>query len=172
MSLPTVELIDVYDGQGLHPAALDILHQVLLERTPEQNISHRGTPTFEQHRQFVTRRPYRAWYLVMAPEQTRAFVGAVYATSRNELGVFILQAWQKRGYGPAALTEFMRRHQPLDRITGKRRDCWLANIAPGNARSKSLFERLGFRKVQETYALITTEEEPRGKSQTSTPTPA
>ena len=40
------------------------LYELLAERDPVANISHREMPTFDQHRKFVDSRPYKAWYLI------------------------------------------------------------------------------------------------------------
>jgi hypothetical protein len=53
-----IRLVDVYDPTGpggIRGGALEWLYELIQEREPEVNISHRDMPTFEQHRQFVTR---------------------------------------------------------------------------------------------------------------------
>ena len=64
-----------------------------------------------------------------------------------------MQAWRGHGIGPAAITELVKMHQPLEAIPGERSGHWLANIAPANEHSKHVFQKLGFKKVQETYQL-------------------
>ena len=54
-----VKLLDIYQGSGIRTGALEFLYELMRERDPEISISHSTLPTFEQHRQFVTRRPYR-----------------------------------------------------------------------------------------------------------------
>lgn len=159
-----IKLIDVYEGQGIRAGALEFLYELMKERDPEINISHSTLPTFEQHRQFVTRRPYRCWYLIEqpAPCPPSLWAGYASATHSNEIGVVLVKKARGLGIGPAAVRQLMQHHQPLPADPGVRNGHWLANIAPGNEHSIHVFERLGFRKISETYAL--TEEEPHGNA--------
>lgn len=130
-----MKLRDVHET----PGAVAVLWRLLEERPAVANISHRGMPTREQHEAFIASRPYKAWYLI---EDAGRKVGAVYLTKNDEIGVFVLQGHQRRGYAKAAVTELMRRHP---------RGRYLANIAPANDRSAFLFGGLGFEHIQDTY---------------------
>ena len=123
-----MRLIDVYDEYEL---ATVVLFQLLRERTPEESISHKAMPTFEQHCAFVASRPYLAWYLAEADGYVR---GAVYLSKQREIGAAIHKAQRGHGYGLDAVGELMRLHP------GR----FLANIAPGNDASLALFRKLGF----------------------------
>lgn len=131
-----MRLVDVYTQAD----ALEILYELLKERPVEANISHRALPTFEQHRQFVTRRPYEAWYLIEEGEST---VGATYLTKAREVGIFIFLAHQRKSYAAAGITMLREKHP--GRL--------LANVAPGNQTSHALFLKLGGRVIQHTYEL-------------------
>lgn len=168
-----IKLLDLYQAGQIRPGALEFLYELMQERDPEINISHRELPSFEQHRGFVTRRPYRFWYLLAAdPQPPRddgfggqiafepVWVGYISATEANEIGVVLRKLYRGRGYGPAAIQQFMQWHRPNPPAESSRNGYWLANIAPGNEHSKHVFEKLGFRKIQETFAL---EEEPHGQ---------
>lgn len=157
-----ITLVDVYTGTGIRDHALEFLYLLLQQREPAHNISHRALPTFEQHRQFVTRRPYAHWYLIEADRSIPPWVGMIYLTQQNEIGVFITKTAHGLGIGPAAVQALMAAHptQPLSHAADTYRP-WLANIAPANERSKRMFERLGFRKISETYAYF--QEEHDGK---------
>lgn len=166
-------LVDLYEGTGIRAGALEFLYELMQEREPEVNISHLELPSFEQHRGFVTRRPYRFWYLLAAAAQAPrddgfggqialepVWVGYISATQANEIGVVLRKLYRGRGYGPAAIQQLMQMHRPNPPAKSTRNGHWLANIAPGNEHSKHVFEKLGFRKIQETYAF---EEEPDAK---------
>lgn len=168
-----MKLIDIYEGAGIRAGALEFLYELMKERDPEINISHRELPSFEQHRGFVTRRPYRFWYLIEVPAQAPreglfgvpiffepTWVGYISATQANEIGVVLYKLYRGRGYGPAAIQQLMQWHHPNPPAESSRNGHWLANIAPQNEHSKRVFHKLGFRKIQETYAL---EEEPHGQ---------
>jgi len=146
-----LRLTDVYDvGPSL---AGRILYELLQERPPEANISHRQMPSYEAHKAFVASRPYKAWYLIEDRPETyeAAFfelqrlerVGSVALTRANEVAVAIFATHQRKGYAFRAVTLLRERHPgPL-----------LANVAPGNTRSHALFLKLGARVIQHTYQL-------------------
>lgn len=159
-----LELLDLYQGQSVRAGAMEFLYDLMKERDPEINISHSTLPTFEQHRQFVTRRPYRFWYLIGQPVSTAragedVWIGYISATHNNEIGIVIRKPYRSRGYGPAAILKFMAVHRPLPAVPAERSGYWLANIAPENTHSQHMFGRLGFTKIQSTYARL--EEESR-----------
>lgn len=137
-----IQLIDVY----AYPGAVEILYNLLAEREPHQNISHKQMPTPEQHAAFVEKRPYQAWYLIAIGSDADAasrIVGATYLTDRREVGIFIFRADRKNGYGEKALKALREKHLgPL-----------FANIAPSNAASMAFFKKQGFLPIQLTFKL-------------------
>jgi RimJ/RimL family protein N-acetyltransferase len=136
----SLKLVSIY---RLPRRAPRLLYTLLQEREPRANISHRVMPNWKQHCKFIARRPYAAWYLI---KLRKDYVGAIYLTSMNEIGIAVLKQWRKRGVGPAALRLLMRKH-------GRRR--YLANINPRNEESIRLFRRIGFRIIQQTCELPT-----------------
>jgi GNAT superfamily N-acetyltransferase len=134
-----MKFVSVYDRKD----AADILFALLKERDPVANISHVTMPTWEQHCAFIASRPYKEWHLIEAGNDT---VGACYVSKQNEIGIFIFAQHQGKGYGRAAVRKVLDAH-PGERM--------LANVAPLNDRSRAMFEGLGFRHVQNTFALTT-----------------
>jgi RimJ/RimL family protein N-acetyltransferase len=133
---PPLTLVSVYRLPKLAPR---LLYRLLEEREPHVNVSHRAMPSWTQHRKFIARRPYTAWYLIKSRGD---YVGAIYLTAMNEIGISILSPWRGFGFGPCAIQLLMSKH-------GHRR--YLANINPRNEEWIRMFRRLGFRIVQETY---------------------
>lgn len=123
-----------------HPDHLKILWDLLAERTPEQSISHKGMPTWEDHVAFVGSPPYTAWYLI---DMDGFVVGSTYLTHSFEIGISVFHNCRRIGIGSSAVKELMRLHGP-------RR--YLANINPANEASKRMWAKLGFTKIQETYS--------------------
>jgi RimJ/RimL family protein N-acetyltransferase len=143
-----MKLVDVYTDRE---KSMVFLYELIKERMTEPEVNISATmPTWQQHRQFVCRKPYRCWYLI---EVDGAFVGYVSATANNEIGIVIAKASRGKGYGPMAIKELMRMHDPLPAIPSKRSGKWLANINPKNERSIGMFTSLGFKHLQNTYAL-------------------
>jgi RimJ/RimL family protein N-acetyltransferase len=132
-----VNLIDVHSRED---EAIDILYQLLAERTPAESISHRSMPSFAQHCTFVRGRPYLAWYLV---EDDGEIVGATYLSHQREIGIGIFRVHRRQGCARRAIQLLMERHP------GR----FLANINPVNQKSIELFASFGFTHLQNTYSL-------------------
>jgi RimJ/RimL family protein N-acetyltransferase len=134
-----MRLVDVYNEQTTTRPKAKFLYELLKERDPSVNISHRKMPSFEDHVAFVDSRPYSEWFIIFVMERP---VGSIYLSKQNEIGVFIAKSEQGRGYGKSAVRLLM------DINPSKR---FLANVAPGNTRSMAMFERLGFELIQLTF---------------------
>ena len=132
-----MRLISVYHSKE----ALEILYRLLQERKPEQNISHKEMPTWDQHVSFVQSVPYKAWYLIQ--NEANEFVGSTYLSKQNEIGIFIFDEYQSLGYGKDVVEILMSQHAGP----------YLANINPNNSRSIQFFRRMGFSLIQHTYAF-------------------
>ncbi len=133
-----MRLIDIYtEGESV-----DLLWKLLAEREPHQSISHKKMPTPAEHHAFVESRPYLHWYLIDAGD----FVGAVYLSKQREIGVGVLRRYRGNGYGRNAILALMEKHPGP----------FLANVNPVNGDSIRLFAGLGFKLLQQTYALEAT----------------
>lgn len=146
-----IKLTNVYQNGKIAPGAIEFLYELLAERPRHANISHSTMPTLEQHRAFVVRRVYRAWFLIENDDGER--VGAVTLTHANEIGVAVKVGFQHRGYASAAIRDLMGMFKPLDDIRSVRRGRFIANVAPMNEVSHMLFEKLGAKPIQVTYEL-------------------
>jgi len=135
-----VALISVYGNtepeQGMYDRRL---YELLEERKPWQNISHKSMPTFVEHVSFIRARPYAAWYCIY---DDSVFVGGIYLTSLGEIGLFIKEGKERKGYGKKALQALMLAHPKA---------YYLANIAPGNSTSLAFFANMGFKHLRTTH---------------------
>jgi RimJ/RimL family protein N-acetyltransferase len=143
-----IRLVDVYGA----PDAPEFLYRLLAERRPEESIAHGEMPGFEGHCAFIAGRPYRAWYLIEAALGEKSErVGACTLRADNELGVFILRAFQRRGYAREALQALMRMHEPLPAVPMVRSGRFVAKVNPANQASVALFTSLGARHISNLY---------------------
>lgn len=140
-----------------YPDHAKILYDLLAERPAEASISHKAMPTWEEHLEFIGQKPgawgsgrahpYQAWYIAqewLSHDDGMQVVGSVYLTNANEIGVSVFAKYQGHGFGEEAVRMLMELHWP-------RR--FLANVAPGNEPSRRMFEKLGFKLIQQTLAL-------------------
>jgi RimJ/RimL family protein N-acetyltransferase len=119
------------------------LWELLKERPPEANISHKEMPTFEEHIKFVDRMPYAVWYFINPDEDTNQILGSLYLTVDREIGIAVKRGFQGKGIGKGALKELFRIH----------RGPFYANVAPTNDASAAFFLANGFEHIQNTYKI-------------------
>ena len=117
----------------------EFLYGLLKQREGRVNISHRSIPTLTEQRDYIENHSYQSWDIIWV-ENNR--VGNIYLTQRDEIGIFIDNKFQGRGYGSQALKQFMEKN-------GKKR--YLANINPTNYKSIQFFGKHGFTHIQNTY---------------------
>lgn len=134
-------------------SAAKVLWDLMHEVEPHQAISHVKMPSWEEHLSFVQRYPYRAWYLIEAQGE---FVGHISVSRKYEIGIRLFKVHQGKGHGKWAIGEIVRMWGK-DAANAARpsvqRGALLANINPANEASIAVFTKLGFKHVQNTYAL-------------------
>lgn len=118
------------------------LYNLLSERDPRINISHKKMPPYHKHVKFVMSKPYSVWYIVNYKNQK---VGSIYLTNQDEIGIFLERKIKYKGIGRQALNLLMKRHP---------RSRYLANINPKNIKSVMFFQKNGFHLIQHTYELV------------------
>lgn len=118
-----------------------LLWRCLAERPKWANISHNGTlPLWENHVDFVKSNPYREWNIIkILIDGVWMSCGNTYITKDNEIGIFVLKQYQRRGIALSVVKKIS---------TGRE---LLANVAPRNYPSQRLFKKLGFVHIQNTY---------------------
>lgn len=117
------------------------LYDLLTQRDPRVNISHKQMPTYDEHVKFVMSNPYSKWYIIKYDKQS---IGSIYLSKQNEIGIFLLNNMQGRRIGQKVLKLIMKKHP---------RSRYLANINPMNKKSIEFFTKNGFRLIQYTYEL-------------------
>jgi len=120
---------------------LRFLFNLLKERDPNTNISHKKMPTFTEHEQFVKSKPYSYWYII---KLSRKKIGTIYLSKNNEIGIFIKKEYQNKGIASEALKLLINSHS-------KKR--FLANVSPKNKFSAKFFKNNNFKLIQHTYEL-------------------
>ena len=117
------------------------LYDLLGERNPEVNISHKKMPTFEEHIKFILSKPYKEWNVLLLGKNK---IGSVYLSKQNEIGIFIKKEFQNKGLGKIVLDLIIEKNGNLR---------YLANVNPNNVNSINFFTNYGFKIIQHTYEL-------------------
>lgn len=117
------------------------LYELLRDRDPNVNISHKKMPSYDKHIKFVMSKPYSKWYVIQYDDQK---VGSIYLSKQNEIGIFIKKEKQNEGIGGRAMKLLLKKNP---------RSRYLANVSPKNKKSMSFFKKNGFKLIQYTYEL-------------------
>jgi len=117
------------------------LYNLLKERDPSANISHKKMPTYHEHVLFVSSKPYLKWYVILYDTNK---AGSIYVTSQNEIGIFIKKSFQDKQIGSIVLKKLIQKNP-------KKR--YLANVSPKNKNSINFFKKNKFRLIQYTFEL-------------------
>ena len=117
------------------------LFDLLKERDPRVNISHRKMPTYSQHTKFIKSKPYSKWYIILKSKQK---IGSIYLSKNDEIGIFLSKKFQGKNVGNFALNELMKKNP---------RKRFLANVNPKNKKSIQFFKNNKFKLIQHTFEL-------------------
>ena len=115
------------------------LFDLLKERDPRANISHRKMPTYSQHTKFIKSKPYSKWYIILKSKQK---IGSIYLSKNDEIGIFLSKKFQGKNVGNFVLNELMKKNP---------RKRFLANVNPKNKKSISFFKNNNFKLIQYTF---------------------
>jgi RimJ/RimL family protein N-acetyltransferase len=117
------------------------LYNLLKERDPRANISHKIMPSYKQHVKFISSKPYFKWYII---EYGIHKAGSIYLTKNNEIGIFLKKSLQGHNIGKVALKLLIEKNP---------RTRYLANTSPKNKKSICFFKKNGFKLISYTYEL-------------------
>lgn len=118
------------------------LYELLLERDPKINISHKKIPTYQQHKKFVNSKPYLKWYVIYFKDIK---IGSVYLSQQNEIGIHVKKKWNDESTLKIVVKLLMQKN-PKNR--------YLVNINPKNKKLIRFFKNQGFKLIQHTYELM------------------
>ena len=118
------------------------LYNLLKERDSKTNISHKKMPTYNEHVNFVSSKPYTCWYII---EYNGKKSGSIYLSKNNEIGIFLKKSLQGKDIGHASI-ELLIKKNPKSR--------YLANISSKNKKSIKFFKNNNFKLIQYTFELI------------------
>lgn len=117
------------------------LYDLLKQRKPEVNISHKKMPTMKQHEKFVSSKPYKKWYIIKFLNES---IGSIYLSYQNEIGFFLKKEYEKNTIRNYVLDLFIKKN-PQSK--------YFVNINPKNKRLSKFFQNNGFTLLQKTYKL-------------------
>ena len=118
------------------------LYDLLKERNPRTNISHKKMPTYRQHVSFVSSKPYSKWYVVLYDDSR---VGSLYLSKQNEIGISFVDSSSHDQLGNHVLQLLIKKNP---------RKRYLANVSPLNKKLQNFFINNGFTQIDLSYELM------------------
>lgn len=128
-----IALISVYsEDSNVYTRNVRHLYNILLERTPEESISHKTMPLYSAHEKFMASKPYKEWFMIHEGSHIK---GAIYISKQDEIGLFIYKEHRGNNVGSKALRTLLDEYPNI---------VFRANINPSNYKSINFFKKFGF----------------------------
>ena len=117
------------------------LYELLKNKDPNSNISHKKMPSYDEHVKFVMSEPYTIWYII---EYDKKNVGAIYLSKRDEIGISINNDSEYDQIAKIALRLLME-------LNPRKR--YLVNVSPKDVRSQEFLLKNGFTGLEYVYEI-------------------
>ena len=117
------------------------LYDLLKNKDPNANISHKKMPSYDEHVKFVMSKPYTNWYII---EYEKKNVGAIYLSKQDEIGISINNDYEYDQIVKPALELLMKLNQ---------RKRYLANTSSKDVRSQEFLLKNGFTSLEYVYEM-------------------
>ena len=117
------------------------LYDLLKNKDPNANISHKKMPSYDEHVEFVMSKPYTNWYII---EYDKKNVGAIYLSKQDEIGISVNNDYEYDQIVKPALKLLMKLNQ---------RKRYLANTSPKDVRSQEFLLKNGFTSLEYVYEM-------------------
>ena len=117
------------------------LYELLKNKDPSTNISHKKMPSYDEHVKFVMSKPYTNWYIIECDKKN---VGSIYLSKRDEIGISINNDFEYDQIAKMALKLLMK-------INPRKR--YRVNVSPKNIRLQEFFLKSGFTGFEYVYEM-------------------
>ena len=117
------------------------LYELLKNKNPNSNISHKKMPSYDEHIKFVMSKPYTSWYIIKCDKKN---VGSIYLSKRDEIGMSINNDFEYDEIAKTALKLFMK-------LNPRKR--YLANVSPKDVRLQEFLLKNGFAGLEYVYEM-------------------
>ena len=117
------------------------LYELLKNKDPNANISHKKMPSYDEHVEFVISKPYTNWYII---EYDKKNVGSIYLSKQDEIGISINNDYEYDQIVKSALKLLMKLNQ---------RKRYLANVGPKDVKSQEFLLKNGFTSLEYVYEI-------------------
>ena len=120
---------------------MPFLYELLKNKDPNANISHKKMPTYDEHIKFVLSKPYTNWYVIEYDEKN---AGAIYLSKRDEIGISISNDYEYEQIAKTAI-------KLLIELNPRKR--YLVNVSPKYIRTQEFLLKNGFSGLEYVYEM-------------------
>ena len=120
---------------------MPFLYELLKNKDPNANISHKKMPTYDEHIKFVLSKPYTNWYVIEYDEKN---AGAIYLSKRDEIGLSISNDYEYEQIAKTAI-------KLLIELNPRKR--YLVNVSPKDIRTQEFLLKNGFSGLEYVYEM-------------------
>ena len=117
------------------------LYELLKNKDPSTNISHKKMPSYDEHIEFVMSKPYTNWYIIECDKKN---VGSIYLSKQDEIGISIDNDYEYDKIVRSAL-------KLLVKLNPRKR--YLVNVSPDDMRSQEFLLKNGFTGLEYVYEM-------------------
>ena len=117
------------------------LYELLKNKDPNANISHKKMPSYDEHVEFVMSKPYTNWYII---EYDKKNIGSIYLSKQDEIGISINNDYEYDQIVKSALKLLMKLNQ---------RKRYLANTSPKDVSAQEFLLKNGFTGLEYVYEM-------------------
>ena len=117
------------------------LYDLLKNKDPNTNISHKKMPSYDEHVKFVMSKPYTNWYIIECDKKN---VGSIYLSKQDEIGISIDNDYEYDKIARPAL-------KLLVKLNPRKR--YLVNVSPDDIRSQEFLLKNGFTGLEYVYEM-------------------
>ena len=128
------------------PTKVQIDELFFLLKNRKYSISHAVTPSKKKHFEFVSKHPYREWYLIYKNEN---LAGSVYLHTDNSIGIDLIEYHEKEVF--LSIKHIKDNHKPLLSIKSKRRKDFFINAASENKSLLKILKKLDKNEIQRSF---------------------
>ena len=127
-----------------------VLFDLLKNR--RKNISHKETPDFGGHKEFVKNHPYRGWWLVYDSVDASKLLGSVYVSLDNSVGLHL--DFDKINFSATYFTNKLKVvMKPLKAQKSKIYKDYFYNAAPNNYEFIDWLTKSGYSESQRSFSV-------------------
>ena len=113
-----------------------------------KSISHSSMPSFQEHKEFVQKHPYRYWFFVKLLEES---IGTLYLSNVNSIGINLIDEY--KDMAEEVLLKVQETFEPLPPIKSVRSSTFIINVPHDDHQLADTIKRLGGNEIQKTFTL-------------------